>query len=341
MNKKYEIDTESNLLTNLFLEYDIKEPEYGEDFIASDEQLKMKYSTLEYYQKLQEEGKTINVHFTGVKGSVLFAFYGDIELTYSIRNFSTGRIDRRNSLSILQRSYKVKVKKVIPDEKRIILRDSDQAYDNRKAALEVINEKLDKNEDIYLRGQIISLQYSSGKYRPGTAAYVNIEGLGILGIITIRNWSSGYTTEDYFRNTIQQHAGSIISFKVVGRTRVSGARKAFICSRRAYLEASGYDPWNIVEQKLFVKSSVIVKIVDNGKSEGCMFGALDGLPDFNMLCYPDDASGLRLQDMEIGKYYLGYIQKLDVKKKFMRVRLQAPVSAGNEMHEIERIRTEE
>lgn len=184
------------------------------------------------------------------------------------------------------------------------------------------------------------MQYDSGKMKPGNAVYINIEGLGILGLIPISHWSTGYTSEAAFQSIIRKHVGSIINFKVNARTLLPDKRRAFVLSRKDYLSKVGYDPWNIVNKSLRVKSTVIVKLVENGKSEGCMFGALDGIEDLNMLCYPADESGLKLQDMQLGKYYYGYIQKLDVEKRFMRVRLTSPAVHGNELLEMEETKEE-
>lgn len=330
MGKKYEIDSENEVLTDLQLGFTGEYESIG----GTDEQIQLKYTTLEYFQQLKEEGRIISVHFTGLRGSVLFAVYGDLELNYSLSSQYFGRVDREHSLSVLDRDYQLTVREVMFPEKKVILQATSQTSMNRKKALAIINEKLLEKEPIYLRGQIISLQYNSGKNKPGNAVYVNIEGLGILGIIPISRWSTGYTGEGFFQEIIRKHVGSMVNFMVTGKTWLPDGRRAFVLSRRGYLERVGYNPWNIVSKTLRVKSTVIVRIVEDGKSEGSMFGAIDGIGDLNMLCYPADESGLKLQDMHVGKYYYGYIQKLDVEKKFMRVRLTALAKQGNELQEV-------
>lgn len=129
MTGNYVIDSKSDILTDLQL--DLVTEEY-EVFDGSDEQAQLKYFTIEYFQRLKEEGKVLSVHFTGLRGSVLFAVYGDVELNYSVSDHYFGRVDREHSLSVLEKDYQLTVRDVVLPEKRVILQSTNQTRLSRK-----------------------------------------------------------------------------------------------------------------------------------------------------------------------------------------------------------------
>lgn len=253
-----------------------------------------------------------------------------MELVYPIER--VGFDGPPDASGILERDYLVFVRKVIPEESRVVL--ADNRATTRKQAVELINQKLEKKEEIYLRGNIIALQKNGGRHNTEMAAYINIEGLGIIGLIPIKQWSVGFSATEYFRNSIRSNRNAIVNFRVTGKTKIAfgrGARYAYVCSRKDYLTKINYDPWKIVEKRLSIRSTVLVQIIEEGKSPASFFGALDGIGDFNMLCYKDDKSELALGDIRPGRCYYGYVHKMDTEKKFLRVRLTKQAQKGSRL----------
>ena len=188
-----------------------------------------------------------------------------------------------------------------------------------------INQKLDAGEPVYLRGQIIGLQGESGKRRDHEAAYVNINGVGVLGVIPCSKWTTGFKSLKDFRDTIISNRGTIVNFRVCAKT-YDGDWVKYVCSREDYLKAIGQDPWQILKKCYQPKMNVRVRVVEKGPSnDGSYFCSLDGLRDINFLSYVDEKSGLEQKDVIIGKEYYGYIQKMNPDKKFARVRLTGVV----------------
>lgn len=335
-----ELDKGSEVLTYLGLDTEeslLKEANNLTNLSAAE---RLKYSDPAYYQKLQDNKEQIVVRFSGCREkrrrNELFVLYGDLELVYPIETFEeSGELEVTEAAPLLDKDYRLYVQKVLREEKRIVL--SDTMAKTRSQAIDLINKKLESNEEIYLRGNIIGLQKNSWKNTSEMAAYVNIEGLGIIGVVPIKQWSVGFTATGAFRSTVENNKNAIINFKVVAKTSIpfgKSSRPAYVCSRRGYLEKINYDPWKIVEKTLTKRSTVLVKIVEEGKSEASFFGAIDGIVDFNMLCYKDDNSPLKLGDICVGQYYYGYVQKMDVAKKFLRVRLTHPAKGGSALKEI-------
>lgn len=275
------------------------------------------------------------VRFTGIRGAVLFSFIGDLQITYSVRNQFMGKVPREQTEEVLGKHYLLQVREVREEERLIIFSDIDETVENRKRALELIRERLANGEEIYLRGEIVGLQWNAGKEHVAHNVYINVGGLGIIGVIPLSRWSVGYITDYAFIETIQQNIGKRVNFRVDKRTRLSDGRWAYVCNRQAYLEKIGHDPWEIVRKRLCVKDRVVVRLVDNGKGEGYMFGEIDGIPDLNVLCYVARESSLEWKDLKIGSYYYGYVQKMNVEDKFLRIRMTGKAMAGIVLKEAE------
>lgn len=335
MRNVLEFDAYSSHITNLGFD---SEEMYKEADVLVNLELaeQLKRSSMEYYRQLMESKEQVVVRFTGFRertrthSDELFVIFDTVELVYPIDRIAfEGAPD---ATVLLEKEYKVYISEVIGDENRVILSDNKEA--TRKQASELIREKLRKNEEIYLRGNIIGLQKNSGVNSSQMAAYVNIEGLGLIGIIPIKQWSVGFMATDCFRETINNNVNAIVNFRVIGTTKIrlgSGQRTAFLCSRMDFLKKIGYDPWNVVCQTLSVRSVVKVRIVEEGKSPESFFGAIDGISDFNMICYKDDKSDLAFKDIVPGKYYYGYVQKMEAQKKFLRIRLTGQAEQGSEL----------
>lgn len=333
MRSLLEFDAQSSIITdlgfdfgNMYKEADATErPEHAE---------KLQQGTLDYYRQLMETKEQVLVRFTGFrkgnqfKSDELFVIFDTVEIVYPIeRTTFSGHPD---AAGLLDKEYLVFVSEVNDAENRVTL--SDNQVNSRQKACEIIREKLEKKEDVYLRGNIISLQRNGGKYGTQMAAYVNIAGLGIIGVIPIKKWSVGYIATESFRSIIRNNTNAIVNFKVCSETIIRlgrGSVKAFVCSRADFQTASGYNPWTLVEKTLNYGSVVKVRIVENGKQKSYFYGAVDGIDDFNAICFVDDKSGLDFDKVKIGGYYYGYVQKKDTEKGYLRIRMTKEAEQGS------------
>ncbi len=295
--------------------------------------------SLSFYQDLMDKKQQVSVRFSGLrkrnsrtygKREELFVIFDTIELVYHVEPlYSQGDVDAK---LLLEKEYKVFVTGVNEEKRRVYV--SDYLDATRKVAFDLINKKLDEGQEVFLRGNIIGLQNERMERNHKLAAYVNIEGLGIIGVIPIKQWSVGYSVLETFQSTILNNVNAIVNFKVVRTTRIkygSRSKIAFLCSRSIYLEREGYDPWKIVSKTLTVRSVVKVRIIEEGKSPESFFAAIDGISDFNMLCYVSDKATISLKDISVGKYYYGYVQKLIPERKFLRVRLTSEADQGSHL----------
>ena len=283
MKSVLEFDSYSENLTDLGVNADRM---YAEADVEKDSKLyeKLNLGNLKFYSQLLESKEQLTVRFTGyrdkrkrLKEVELFAIFGKVEEVYPIKKVTFSESDTAESL--LDKEYKLYVSEVIEEENLVILTDNKE--DSRKMAYELIREKLANNEEIYLRGNIIGLQRNGGSASSKMAAYVNIAGLGIIGIIPIKKWAVGYVSTEMFRRTVISNPNAIVNFRVCKETAIQlskGHRTAFICSRADYLKSIGYDPWSKVEQTLSIGSVVKVNIIEPGKTPSSYFGSIDGLP---------------------------------------------------------------
>lgn len=335
MRNILEFDTNSDIITNLGFD---SEAMYKDADVLVNLELaeQLKRSSLEYYRLLMENKEQVIVRFSGYRernrsrSDELFVIFDTVELVYPVERVIFEDIP--DPTLLLEKEYTVYISDVVETENRVILSDSKEP--SRKQAVELIREKLKNSEEIYLRGNILGLQKNAGERSSQMAAYVNIEGLGIIGVIPIKQWSVGFSATESFRDTVRNNINAIVNFRVVGTTHIrvgGGSRIAFLCSRREFLSKVGYDPWKVVCQTLSVRSVVKVHIVEIGKSPQSFFGAIDGIADFNMLCYKDDKSSLEFKDIIPGRYYYGYVQRMEPEKKFLRIRLTGPAEQGSEL----------
>lgn len=333
MRSLLEFDAQSSIITdlgfdfgNMYKEADATErPEHSE---------KLQQGTLDYYRQLMESKEQVLVRFTGFrkgnqfKTDELFVIFDSVEVVYPIERTTFGGYP--DAAGLLDKEYLVFVSDVNEKENRVTL--SDNHVNSRQKAYEIIKEKLKNKEDVYLRGNIISLQRNGGRNATQMAAYVNIAGLGIIGVIPIKKWSVGYIATESFRSIVRNNVNAIVNFKVCGETSIKlgrGSINAFICSRADYQTAVGYNPWTLVEKTLNYGSVVKVRIVETGKQKSYFYGAVDGIDDFNAICFVDDKSGLDFNKIRIGGYYYGYVQKKDTEKGYLRIRMTKEAEQGS------------
>lgn len=329
MSKLREIDAPNPIIENLGSTLEVPAGEV--DILEA-----LKQGRIDYYEKLKEEKKAVAIRFTGLRRGVngkqdeLYSVFENLEIVYPLRRIPFQK--RVEATVLLDKEYVLYVNNVSKETGKVYFTDG--FYETRRQAISEIGKKLDDREEIYLRGRILGLQKDGGEENSSMmACYVDIGGVA-LGLIPIKKWSVGFSATESFREMVNNNIGSIVNFRVTGRATVSiGKRKkpVFVCSRKDYLEKIGYDPWKSAEKSFSVGSTVKVRIVEEGKSKDSFFGAVDGIFDLNMLCFLDGSSDLSVSDIQIGYYYYGFVQKFDVEKRYLRIRLTKKADFGSEI----------
>lgn len=323
-NKEYEYDMAvKGELTDLGLEDDLGQ--YKEVLNASEYQKNMKYGVIDYYEELMNAGKDILIQFTSLRGTKLRAVYGNVELVYDVADQHFGRVTWEETADVLDKEYRLSVSEVDRENERVILKDSASDESNRLKALKKINEMLAEGKEIYLDGQIVALQRESGSEREGNAAYINIKGLGIKGVLPIHQWSTGFVSHKEFQEKILSNIGSKVKFKVNGISKIAGKGDVYVCSRKDFMNHAGLDVWKIIDRTFEKKDAIVVKMIERSNQEYAVYGAIDGIEDFNVLCFMDARAKMKFSDLKPGRYYRGYVQSKDREKRRLRVRLLEPI----------------
>ncbi len=317
--KIYELDTDRpDIITSLEDEHET----FASISNATAEQKDLEHQ-ISYYKDLMKSGRDVEMTFTSSSRTSLSAICNNIQLIYNL-DIPDGLSDRQQMAEMLGKKYLLHVVKVDEQNGNVYFASHEES-ERRERVIKKIDQKLDAGEPVYLRGQIIGLQGENGKREDHKAAYVNINGVGVLGVIPCSKWTAGFKSLKEFRETIINNRGTIVNFRVCSKT-YDGNRVKYVCSREDYLKAVGQDPWQVLKKFYRPKMNVRVKVVEKGPSnDGSFFCSMDGLRDINFLSYVDEKSKLEPKDIVVGKEYFGYIQKMNPDTKFARVRLTGPV----------------
>lgn len=217
-------------------------------------------------------------------------------------------------------SYDVKVKNIDYDEKIVYVSHRVvQENSQRNIVIKNMNKKLKDGELVIVPARVIAVsKYKSSKNgKLFSAIYIDLCGLNILGSISIKNWANAFIPNI----ELEAKKGDIV-YVVVLKKKVFNGKTTYICSRRAYHEHIGYNPWDLVGERLKEKMSVKVKVVDRDPGKGTFFASIEGIPYINVLCYNPDG----VREVRIGSEWLGYIAKMDVENKYLRVKVLEKIS---------------
>lgn len=301
------------------------------DSIAQKIQIADKDAELDFFEKAKEKDSTFNISFsTQNNRGDLLAYRGKWTVKMLRVDIESGRGNYDVDMfadDMRRTDYEVKVKKIDYDSKivyvshRII-----QEKSQRNIVIKNMDKKLKKNELVIVPAKIIGVgKYKSSKDgRQFSVIYVDLCGLNIIGSINIRNWANAFVP-----NIELEAKKGDICYVVVLKKKVFNGKTTYVCSRKAFHEHTGYNPWDLVGERLKEKMSVRVKVVDSDPGKGTFFASIEGIPYINVLCYNPDG----VREVRIGSEWRGYIAKMDVEKKYLRVKVLEKLSKDKVMEE--------
>lgn len=294
------------------------------DNIAEKIQVVDKDADIEFFEKAKENNSLFKMTFSAQdKGGNLLAYRGKWTIKMLRTDIESGRKEFDTVVfanDMKKPDYDVKVKRIDYDAKTVyvshrVVKENAQ----RNIVIKNLDKKLKNNELVIVPAEIIAISdYTSsrnGKKLP--LIYVNLCGLNIIGSIHIRNWANAFVPNI----ELEAKKGDIV-YVVVLKKKVFNGKTTYICSRKAFHEHTGYNPWDLVGERLKEKMTVRVKVVDRDPGKGTFFASIEGIPYINVLCYNPDG----VREVRIGSEWLGYIAKMDVENKYLRVKVLEKLS---------------
>ena len=286
---------------------------------------------IEYFEKAKENNSLFKMTFSAQdNGGNLLAYRGKWTVKMQRVDIESGRKDFNTDMLVndMRKSdYEVKVKKIDYDEKIVyVSHRMVQESSQRNIVIKNLDKKLKNKELVIVPAEIISINSytSSSNGRKLPLIYVNLCGLNIVGVIHIRNWANAFVP-----NIELEAKKGDICYVVVLKKKVFNGKTTYICSRKAFHEHTGYNPWDLVGERLKEKMSVRVKVVDSDPGKGTFFASIEGIPYINVLCYNPDG----VREVRVGSEWRGYIAKMDVEKKYLRVKVLEKLSKDKVMEE--------
>lgn len=278
--------------------------------------------TLNYFESYLKSGELLtDVTFSQGNRQELYYFKDNVqvllprsELQYNLR-FDFESID------YMVRKYTVKVVSV-DWEARVVTLSFKQAQEMAKpTVVKAIKESLDAGVPYRTLARI---SYITRAERG--VCHVDILGIGLHGIIPVREWSMAYTAD--IRMVAQP--GDIVEILVTDITKGTDGLNLYICSRKQALHA---DPWENIEQKAPKHTTVIVRCLR--KYDTHFIGAIDGLEELSCYCHypnPGTINTVTGQNLVIntGGRYSGYISRVDEANHILRARILGEVAPGVE-----------
>ncbi|XBX18534.1 hypothetical protein QMP25_41245 (plasmid) [Enterocloster clostridioformis] len=154
--------------------------------------------------------------------------------------------------------------------------------------------------------------------------HVDLLGIGLHGIIPVREWSVAFTADIRMLAQI----GDIVEVIVKEIVRGKEGEELYICSRK---DALNVDPWEGIEEKAPKDTTVIVKCLR--KYDNHFIGSIEGLEELSCYCHypiPNTVNSHTGQTLVIntGGKYNGYISKVDEERHILRARILDEVAPG-------------
>lgn len=276
--------------------------------------------TLNYFEGYQKSGELLtDITFSQGNRQGLYYFKDNVqvllprsELQYNLR-FDFESID------YMRRKYTVKVVAVDREAKVVTLSFKQAQEQAKPTIMKAIKESLDAGRPYRTLARI---SYITRAERG--VCHVDILGIGLHGIIPVREWSMAYTAD--IRMVAQP--GDIVELLVTDTIKGTDGLNLYICSRKQALNA---DPWEGIEIKAPRHTTVIVRCLR--KFESHFIGAIDGLEELSCYCHYPNIGTINTHTgqnlvINIGGRYSGYISKVDEARHILRARVLDEVAPG-------------
>ena len=284
-------------------------------YIGLDLEEKKKKDFIKLYRNRLKNQETFEQEFNIAdnEGNLLYNEFG-----YEIR-MNNKEIDGRKYNEYF-RANRVKTYQVvvlyIDEAKRVITVSHQKAKLSEKTRLmQVLDDLICENKQVEVPA-VVHRVFSN-------VVIIDIGGMGIPGIIRVKDWSVAYTAA--LRSKVKQ--GDVLQVVVTGRNCPGEERRKYFpkvqirpyeCSRRIILEKNKINPWLNIEER--IKEGSIVTVKCEVKEEDKFFGVIDGFDEINVYCYyPKKTSNLKRKDIIPGMRYQCYVKTVSEEKKILRV----------------------
>lgn len=194
-----------------------------------------------------------------------------------------------------------------------------KAYEEPKNKLiEELDARLEAGECVVVPAELISFSsrdYGINGYEVYRVALVNVGGIGILGAVRLKEWSTAFTY-GYYPSMAQ--SGDVFNVVITGKMRWRNDM-IYDCSRRLALEG---DPWENIEKKFPSRTKVCVTCLSSKVMKGTFLASVDGLPEIVAVCDLPENGHIKIMT---GASYFGFVRRVSEKKKFIRIRIVGTV----------------
>lgn len=297
-----------------FLGVPIVEKEKGDFY--SDKSVK----TLNFYENYLNSGELLtDVTFSQGNRQGLYFFRDNVQILLPRKELQYNLNFDFESIEYMRRKYTVKVVEV-DREKRLVTLSFKQAQEQaRPTVAKAIKDSLAAGIP-YRTLARISYITSAEK----GVCHVDLLGIGLHGIIPVREWSMAFTADIRMLAKI----GDIVEVLVKEITKGREGENLYICSRK---EAMNEDPWEGIESKAPKDTTVIVRCLR--KYDNHFIGAIEGLEELSCYCHYPNPGTLNSHTgqtlvINTGGKYNGYISKVDEEKHILRARILDEVAPG-------------
>lgn len=261
---------------------------------------------LESYMDMLNSKQVIEKKFSMAdKDGNLYIFEDGYKIQLDNDQVSGKRYDPYYRNRYLKNSYSVVVKSVDAEKKIIHVSQVDAKELTKDELIKEIEESIERNEKCEMTVRLTSIAGDRNR----SYALVDIGGVGILGVIKLKDWSPVYTSD------LRRVAARGDVFRVVVKEHIYwNGKKGYACSRA---EALGFDPWEKIEEKL--PEQTIVNVTCEEVTPKNFFGKIDGIAEINAYCeFPASEKNIKVV---VGEKYQGYVAKVNEKTKLLRVRI--------------------
>lgn len=276
--------------------------------------------TLNYYEGYYKSGELLtDITFSQGNRQGLFYFRDNVQVLLPRAELQYNLHYDFESIDYMRRKYTVKVVGVDREAKLVTLSFKQAQEQARPTVAKAIQESLDAGMPYRTLARISYIT------RPEKGVcHVDILGIGLHGIIPVREWSMAFTAD--IRMVAQP--GDIVNILVTEIVRGNEGEKLYICSRKQALHGN---PWEGIEQKAPKHTTVIVRCLR--KYEDHFIAAIDGLEELSCYCHypnPGTTNSHTGQELVIntGGRYNGYISNVDEVRHILRARILDEVAPG-------------
>jgi hypothetical protein len=261
---------------------------------------------LDFYEVKMKSKEILELKFSlADKVGNLYFYEGDIRVQMDNLDIKGTIYNVRYRSNALANSYPVIVTSVDREKKEIHVSHKEAREMTKEELIDEIDAAIEKKEPLTVIAKVIKIQGKAGS----SYAIVDLGGVGITGIIKMKDWSTVFTSD---LRLVAKH-GDIIKVVVKNRVLWNG-KPGYSCSRGEALEV---DPWSGIEEKL--QKGTFVNVLCICKRDKNFFGKIEGIDEINAYCeYPDKEKNIEIVE---GISYQGFVAAVSENNKLLRVKI--------------------